>query len=432
MNVLFRSIATVAIAASVLLSIHVTFPGIARSLTGQAPATGANGGPAGAVTAPGFQLPPSAAGYQLVRAYTNVAVERPISIVIPPDGTKRLFLVQQGGKINILPGDESGREVATFLDISDRDLAAPKGGFEMGLLGLAFHPQFAQNGKFYLNHTRADMPRSVISEMQVAKTDAGKADPSTERILLEQPQPFWNHNSGNLLFGPDGFLYATFGDGGSQDDPQRNGQNLFCLLGKVLRIDVNRTQGSRAYGIPADNPFVGKDGIRPEIWAYGFRNPWGISFDADGNFWLGDVGQNIWEEVDLVVKGGNYGWSFREGARPFGKRNETPPPNAKFIDPIFEYPHSEGISVTGGFVYRGEKIPKLKGAYLCADWGLGRIWALWLDKSTKKLTRSERIFDSPMDWKGRGVMKPTALCEDAAGEVLVLDWSGAIFRLLSS
>jgi quinoprotein glucose dehydrogenase len=378
--------------------------------------------------APANALPGSASGYELVRAFPNVATDRPISVVIPPDGTKRLFLVLQGGRIIVLPADESGHEASTFLDISNRGL----GTGEMGLLGLAFHPKFAENGKFYLNYTRTDMLRSIICEVQVSKSDPSKADVSTERILIEQPQPFTNHNSGSLIFGPDGYLYLTLGDGGNQRDPLRTAQNPFILLGKMLRIDVDRTQGSRAYGIPPDNPFVKAQGTRPEIWASGFRNPWGIHFDEDGNLWLADVGQDLWEEVDLVEKGGNYGWSYREGARPFVMRTDPPPAGAKFIDPIFEYSHAEGLSVTGGFVYRGERIPKLKGAYLCGDWAFGRLWALWLDKSTKRLASSKRIFESPLDPKdpkGKGVMKITGICEDASGEALVLDGRGAIFRL---
>ncbi len=377
-------------------------------------------------------LPPSAAGYELARAFPNLAVERPLSVVIPPDGTHRLFLVLQGGRIVILPADESAGDAATFLDISDRGLAEARGGGEMGLLGLAFHPRFAHNGKFYLNYTRTDVMRSIICEMQVSRDDPARADPATERILIEQPQPFTNHNSGSLAFGPDRYLYIGFGDGGSQRDPLRTAQNPFSLLGKVLRIDVDRTQGSRAYGIPPDNPFATAKGTRAEIWATGFRNPWGLSFDEDGDLWLADVGQDIWEEINLVVKGGNYGWSFREGARPFALRTDAPPPGAKFIDPVFEYSHAEGLSVTGGFVYRGTKLPRLKGAYLCGDWGFGRLWALWLNAATKTLARSERIFECPLDPgdpKGRAVLKITGICPDAAGEPLVLDGRGAILRL---
>lgn len=426
MHFLYRLLCNSIILLAVLLSVQITFPGIARSMRSHstsdstAPHTGI-----------ATQLPISSSGYELLRAFPNVQVERPTSVVIPPDGKGRLFLVQQRGKVLILPKDENAHETECFLDISDRGLVTEQGEFEMGLLGLAFHPQFAENGKFYFNSTRGDALRTVISEMQVSKVDPSKADVSTERILIEQQQPFWNHNSGNVTFGPDGYLYLTLGDGGKRDDPLRTAQNLFELLGKVLRIDVNHAQGGRPYGIPADNPFASTEGARPEIWAYGFRNPWGISFDPEGRLWVADVGQDVWEEVNVVEKGGNYGWSHREGARPFPLRTDPPPAEAKFIDPVFEYPHSEGISVTGGFVYRGEKLPKLKGAYLCADWGLGRIWALWLDKATGKLAKVEKIFDSPADWKGRGIMKPTAICEDAAREVLVLDWSGAIFRLAS-
>jgi glucose/arabinose dehydrogenase len=190
--------------------------------------------------APANALPGSASGYELVRAFPNVATDRPISVVIPPDGTKRLFLVLQGGRIIVLPADESGHEASTFLDISNRGL----GTGEMGLLGLAFHPKFAENGKFYLNYTRTDMLRSIICEVQVSKSDPSKADVSTERILIEQPQPFTNHNSGSLIFGPDGYLYLTLGDGGNQRDPLRTAQNPFNLLGKMLRIDVNRTQAA--------------------------------------------------------------------------------------------------------------------------------------------------------------------------------------------
>jgi quinoprotein glucose dehydrogenase len=431
MKYLYRIVFGVAAILGALLSLHLAFPGIARSLKTRGPVAASDAAPEGANSA-AFELPTSAEGYQLVRAFPNLKVERPVSVVIPHDGTKRMFLVQQRGKIVILPRDEASSVAPVFLDISDRKFAEPNQDFEMGLLGLAFHPQFAQNGKFYISHTRLDAMRSVVSELQAAKTDPATADLTTERILLEQQQPFWNHKSGNIAFGPDGYLYITFGDGGGQDDPLHTSQNVFSLLGKVLRIDVNRSQGSRAYGIPEDNPFAKSEGACPEIWAYGFRNPWGLSFDGEGNLWLGDVGQDLWEEVDIVVKGGNYGWSFREGARPFSRLAQPPAASATFIDPIFEYPHSEGISVTGGFVYQGEKIPKLKGAYICGDWGLGRLWALWMDKTTHRLTRKEQIYDSPMDWKGRGVMKPSGIYQDAAGEVLVLDWSGAIFRLTSA
>ena len=184
-------------------------------------------------------------------------------------------------------------------------MEAKDGQFEEGLLGLAFHPQFKENRKFYVYYSQQDMKRSVISEIMASAEDPDKADLSTERILLEIPQPFWNHNSGNLLFGPEGYLYIGSGDGGKRDDITRTAQNTFSLNGKILRIDVNTKQGSRQYGIPQDNPYAGQVGAREEVYALGLRNPWGIHFDGAGQFWVAGVGQDIWEEINIVEKGSN-------------------------------------------------------------------------------------------------------------------------------
>ncbi len=366
----------------------------------------------------------------LTPAFEKVATERPISVVIPPDGTNRLFLVQQRGKILILPKDEKSADAEVFLDFTDRKMEAnEQAKFEEGLLGLAFAPDYAKSGKFYVAYSQQDLKRTVYSEIRVSKGDPDKADLKTERVILEIPQPFWNHNSGNLLFGPDGFLYLSVGDGGKRDDVTRTAQNLFMLNGKILRIDPSKPQGSRQYSIPRDNPFVGKEGTREEIWAYGLRNPWGISFEEDGTFWCADVGQDVWEEINLIEKGGNYGWSFREGARPFPLRADAPPAGFTYIEPIHEYPHSDGISITGGFVYRGEKLPALKGAYIYGDWAFGRIWALRYDKKAKKVVSNDIIFEAARDAKGKGLMKPDAFCEDQNHEPLVLDWDGKILRL---
>jgi glucose/arabinose dehydrogenase len=376
-----------------------------------------------AAEAPKVQLTP-------VFEKVQMTVERPISVVIPPDGSNRLFLVQQRGKILVLPKDESSADAKVFLDFTERKMEAnEQAKFEEGLLGLAFAPDFAKSGKFYVCYSQQDIKRSVYSEFKVSKDDPNKADMASERILLEVPQPFWNHNSGNMLFGPDGYLYLSFGDGGKRDDATRSAQNLFMLLGKVLRIDPSKPSGNRGYTVPQDNPFVGKDGVRDEIWAYGLRNPWGISFDEEGTFWLADVGQDVWEEVNLIEKGGNYGWSFREGARPFPLRTDAPPAGFTYIDPIHEYAHSDGISITGGFVYRGEKVPALKGAYIYGDWGFGRIWALKYDKAAKKVISNELIYEAARDAKGKGLMKPNAFCEDQNKEILVLDWGGKILRV---
>jgi len=383
-----------------------------------------------AVAAMGLMPAAPAQAYDLKPVYENLKLERPVSLVIPPDGSSRQFLVQQRGKILILPKDEAGSEAKTFLDFTDRKMEAKDGQFEEGLLGLAFHPQFKENRKFYVYYSQQDMKRSVISEIQVTAEDPDKADLSTERILLEIPQPFWNHNSGNLLFGPEGYLYIGSGDGGKRDDITRTAQNTFSLNGKILRIDVNTKQGSRQYGIPQDNPYAGQVGSREEVYALGLRNPWGIHFDEAGNFWVADVGQDIWEEINIVEKGGNYGWSFREGARPFPIRTDAPPQDAKFIEPIHEYSHVDGISITGGFVYRGKALSKLIGKYVYGDWGSGRIWALKYDADAKKAVDNEKLIETELDAKGKGRVQPAAFAEDLNGEVLVLDWNGKLFRIV--
>ena len=372
---------------------------------------------------------------QLQRVFEHLSIERPITLVVPPDGSGRHFLIQQRGQVRILPKDEAGTEAVTFLDLSDRKMEKDKGSmFEEGLDGFAFHPKFAQNGKFYLYYTQQDPRRAVLSEMQVSKSDPSKADPSSERVLLEVKLPWWWHHSGNLAFGPDGMLYIAIGDGGGKDgDPLRWSQNMFVLNSKVLRIDVDTKTGARAYGIPADNPFVGKDAIHPEIFASGFRNPWGMSFDAEGSLWLADVGQELWEEINLVEKGGNYGWSYREGSVKYWRRTDETPADAKFVDPIFVYDHTQGISITGGLVYRGDKLPALKGAYIYGDWGYGRIWALKYDKVSKKVLGNETLHQPVLDTTGKtpkATFQPTAFCEDAAHEILALDWNGGIYRLI--
>ena len=368
---------------------------------------------------------------KLIPAFESLGIQRPITLAVPPDGTQRQFLVQQRGLVRILPKDENSTEAVTFLDMSVRRMEGSEASkFEEGLDGFAFHPKFADNGKFYIYYTQQDPRRAVLSEMQVSKTNPNQADPTTERILLEVPLPWWWHHSGNLAFGPDGMLYIAIGDGGGKDgDPLRWGQNSFVLNSKVLRIDVNTKTGVRPYGIPKDNPFVGKDGFRPEIFAFGFRNPWGMSFDAEGTLWLADVGQELAEEINLVEKGGNYGWSYREGMVKYWRRTDEPPADTKFVDPIFVYDHTQGISITGGCVYRGEKMPKLKGAYIYGDWGYGRIWALKYDKAGKKVISNELLINTDLAGKKQAAFQPTAFCEDANHEIMVLDWAGKVFHL---
>ena len=371
----------------------------------------------------------SADGIRLQPAWAGVKVERPISLLTPADGTGRSFLVQQRGKVVILPVADSGTETKTFLDLSDRKMEENQ--FEEGLVGFAFHPKFKENGKCYVYYTQQEPKRSVISEFTTSASDPDKADPASERFLLQIPQPFWNHKSGNMLFGQDGMLFISFGDGGKRDDPLRFAQNRFVYNGKIIRIDVDTRTGSRAYGIPSDNPFLKQEAVLPEIYAYGLRNPWGLSIDkATGLFWCADVGQDIWEEINLITKGGNYGWSWREGAQPFVIRQETPPTDGAFIDPIHQYPHSEGLSITGGFVYHGKALPELAGQYLYGDFANGRIWALNYDPAARKVTSNNQVFQAPVDAKGQATFKPTAFVEDQTGEPVMLDWNGSLQRLV--
>ena len=371
---------------------------------------------------------------KFTQVYPNLDTKLPVSLVVPPDGTDRQFLVLQGGKILLLPKDNNASEAKVFYDISDRDIIAHK--FEEGLLGLAFHPKFKENKKLYVYHSMQSPKRSVIAEY---KADGDKVDMSTERILLEVPQPYWNHNSGNLLFGPDGYLYIAFGDGGKRDDPLKLAQNPFVLNGKIIRIDVDSKCGQLEYGIPEDNPFVGKnkdgsvnlfpEGRRAEIWALGLRNPWGISFDEQGRFWCADVGQDLWEEINLIEKGGNYGWSFREGARDFPLNKIPKPKNLQCVEPIHEYTRNDGTSITGGLVYRGSKIPALKGYYVYGDWGLSNIWALKCSGGEKE--DNVVLFHDPKMAKAKPnkAYKPAAFCEGPDKEIYLLAWGGQIYRI---
>ena len=359
-------------------------------------------------------------------AFPELILRRPLWLGESPDASGRLFVLEQPGRILILPRERSGTNVIVFLDISERK---PHVGNEEGLLGMAFHPQFKANGKFYIYYTLHNPRRGVLSELQVSPADPNLANPATERVLLEVPQPYENHNGGSTLFGPDGYLYLGLGDGGAANDPHNFGQNTNTLLGKIIRIDVNAKTGDRPYGIPGDNPFAGKgNGVREEIWAYGLRNPWRMSFDRKtGELWAGDVGQNKWEEVDIITKGGNYGWNYREGFHPF---TNSPPAELRMIEPVIEYPHvaaldtnhTPGLSITGGYVYRGQKNARLQGVYLYADWTLGTVWGLRYEEG--KVTARGVVYRQP-----RGLLPLRNIAsfgEDASGEVYLLVYEGAV------
>jgi quinoprotein glucose dehydrogenase len=359
---------------------------------------------------------------EITQTFKNQKIKLPVALAIPPDGTDRLFLVQQFGKITILPKDRDSDKEITFLDVTDRPLI--KQQFEEGLLGLAFNPDYARNRKFYIYYSLQDPKHTRVSEMQTFADDPNKADLSTERVLLEIPQPFWNHNSGNILFGPDGYLYIAIGDGGKSNDPQRFSQNTFVYNGKILRIDVNKRAGNRPYGLPEDNPFLDKPGHHPEIFALGLRNPWGLTFHPDTNqLWAADVGQNAWEEINIITKGGNYGWSFNEATHPANARTDKPSKDVQFIAPIHEYGREDGISITGGIHYRGAAVPQLQGKYIYGDWGFGTIWAL--ETKDGKKTENTVIFKRPEASKFR----PTAFVEDADGELLILSHDHKIYTI---
>ena len=300
---------------------------------------------------------------------------RPIVITHMGDGSNRLVVASQRGVLHTIQNKEGPQQSSILLDITKKVVYKDRQN-EEGLLGLAFHPQFKENGHFYIYYTSTEEPQlSIISRFTAMDGARSKAAADSEFEIMRIKQPYWNHNGGTIAFGPDGMLYVALGDGGAGNDPHGNGQNLGTLLGSILRIDVDRKEGDKNYAIPKDNPFVGKEGARGEIYAYGFRNVWRLGFDRKtGQLWAGDVGQNLWEEINIVTKGGNYGWNRREGRHPFGADGVDA--SDAMIEPIFEYDHVTGKSITGGTVYRGSRTPSLQGAYLYADYVSGKIWAL--------------------------------------------------------
>jgi len=318
---------------------------------------------------------------------------RPLLLTHAGDDSKRLFVCIQQGTIHVFPNDDKAKETKVFLDISSQVRYSDQEN-EEGLLGLAFHPKYKTNGEFFVFYTdKRQKLTNVVSRFRVSKDDPDRADPASEEILMQFKKPFWNHDGGTIIFGPDGYLYITHGDGGSANDPYENGQSTKTLLGKVLRIDVDRRQGGNKYAIPSDNPFAGgRGGAAPEIWAYGLRNIWRMAFDRQtGELWAGEVGQNLYEEIILVTKGTNYGWNLRESLHPFGVKGVGP--REDLVEPIWEYHHDVGKSVTGGLVYRGKRIPELAGHYLYGDYVTAKIWALKYDNDKKRVVANRPIPD---------------------------------------
>ncbi len=352
--------------------------------------------------------------YQLVPVASGFS--RPLYVTHAGDGSSRLFVVEQGGAIRVI---KDGVVLAQpFLDVSgliSRE-ALEDGYTERGLLGLAFHPGYADNGWLYINYTDVN-GHTVVARYTVSADDPDRADPASAAPLLYVQQPYANHNGGHMAFGPDGYLYVSLGDGGSGGDPDGNGQNLATLLGSILRLDVNVADG---YAIPADNPFVDREGAHPEIWAWGLRNVWRFSFDrATGDLYLADVGQNQWEEINFQpvssAGGENYGWNAFEGTHVYSGQ----PAASAVVAPVLEYAHSNGrCSVTGGYVYRGERIPALQGVYLYGDWCTGTIWSVQRDAGG--LWQAVVSLES-----GRSI---SSFGEDEAGELYLVDYGGEVLR----
>lgn len=344
-------------------------------------------------------------------------VPGPIEYIELPDDSGRFLVVQQRGVIWMV---QDGSLLAEpFMDLTDRVLF-PDGYTERGLLGLALDPNFLENGYFYLNYSaRNPEGMTVIARFTMPDLEANVGDPSSEAVILTQSQPYANHNGGMLEFGPDGYLYISLGDGGSAGDPQNFAQNTRSLLGKILRIDV--TSGT-PYTIPEDNPFVGNSEFLPEIWAYGLRNAWRFSFDMEtGDLYLADVGQNEYEEINFQpadsAGGENYGWNAFEGRTVY--RNPTIP---NTVMPVAVYSHSEGCSVTGGYVYRGESIPEIDGYYLYGDYCNGRVW--WLNRDENGEWQNGVLFETDMQISSFG--------QDRDGEVYLLDHRGGVYKIVAN
>jgi glucose/arabinose dehydrogenase len=352
---------------------------------------------------------PNPSQYKWVAAFSGF--RKPVDIASPPGDPGKIIVVEQAGIIRLIQNGLTSEQ--PFLDILDR---VGSSGSEQGLLGIAFHPQYAQNRFFYVNYT--DLNGNTVIARFTASQKGEMVDPQSEKRLIQVDQPFPNHNGGGLAFGPDGFLYIGLGDGGSAGDPNNNAQNTNVLLGKLLRIDVSQPDN---YAIPKNNPFANGGG-KPEIWAFGLRNPWRFSFDPrKGDLYIGDVGQDLWEEVDYLPVGStggtNFGWSFMEGNHPYRLQGDIP---GNLIAPITEYDHNSGCSITGGSVYRGQALPDWQGVYFYADFCQGTVWGLLKSETGVQV---KQIFRIPGNISSFGV--------DGSGEIYALDLQkGIVFKLL--
>lgn len=371
-----------------------------------AAASPVDSGREGPEAAPRTPVDPSRVSITIELVVTGL--ERPVAVRAASDGSGRLFIVEQPGRIRIIDGD--GLRPIPFLDIANRVRDTSD---EQGLLGLAFHPEYSSNGRFFVNYTDLSGD-TVVAEYTRSDGDANVSDSSSEEIIMTIEQPYSNHNGGDLAFGPDGYLWIATGDGGNGGDPQGNGQNLETLLGKLLRVDIDN--GS-TYTIPPDNPFADDPEASDEIWALGLRNPWRFSFDREtGDLYIGDVGQGAWEEIDFEARsdlgGRNFGWNTMEGSRCFQSSNCS---TEGLTLPVAEYGHALGCSITGGYVYRGTRFPALRGLYVYGDFCSGTLWAF-----------------APGEWAeavvGQTGASISSFGEDENGELYLTDlWAGAVY-----
>lgn len=362
--------------------------------------------------------PPDADAFQIVTFAEGF--NTPLLATHAGDNSGRVFVVEQSGRIWIV--DSDGQRLETpFIDLSgvvSQDVTVRYS--ERGLLGLAFHPDYAENGLFYVNYTDQDAGTTRVVEYSVSADDPNIADPNSDREILAISQPYANHNGGYMSFGHDGYLYISVGDGGAGNDPLAVGQDPADLLGTIIRIDIDNQDDGFAYAVPPDNPYSLDATLAPEVWAWGLRNVWRFSFDvATGDLYMADVGQSGWEEVNFQpvdsTGGENYGWPAYEGSQ----RHIGPEPLTDVVMPVIEYDHSVGCSITGGYVYRGEAIPTLDGYYLFSDWCSGRVWAGY--RTSDDLWRFDEIANLPVQVSSFG--------QDEAGEVYIIGYnSGEILR----
>lgn len=352
--------------------------------------------------------------YGLEEAFPQLSFVQPLYITDAGDGSGRLFVVEKRGVIRVFPNDPSASSSEIFLDIRGQ---VDDSGSEEGLLGLAFHPDFESNGHFFVNYTASGPPRTIVSRFTVP--GPGEGNPGGETEILSFGQPFDNHNGGHMAFGPGGLLYIAAGDGGSGGDPFGNAQDRTTLLGNILRIDIDGSEGGRNYAIAPRNPYADNDrGYREEIYAWGLRNPWRFSFDSStGQMIAGDVGQGRYEEIDIIRNGENYGWNIMEGAHCY---NASSCDTTGLTLPVWEYPHGDNNrSVTGGYVYRGSELPGLEGKYIYADFVSGRVWAL--DLSDPEAPRNYELLGPGPNISSFGT--------DSGNELYLTAFDGNIYRL---